>query len=44
MVLILDMVKVDHALNHLPVIVDPTGYGTSECEDHLACGPVIIGI
>ena len=32
MVLILDMVKVDHVLNHLPVIVDPAGYCTGEGE------------
>jgi hypothetical protein len=44
MVLILDMVKVDHALDHLPVIVDPTGYRTSKGEHHLACSPVVIGI
>jgi hypothetical protein len=41
MVFILDMVKVD---NHLPVIVDPIGCGPSACENHLKCGPVVVGI
>jgi hypothetical protein len=38
------MVKVDHALDDSPVIVNPVGNGPSKGKDHLACGPVVIGI
>jgi hypothetical protein len=44
MILVLNMVKIDHALDKLPVIINEMGYGPSEGEDHLACGPVIVGI
>ena len=44
MILALNMVKIDYVLNKLTVIVNEMGYRPSKGEDHLACGPVIVGV
>jgi hypothetical protein len=40
----LNMIKIHHPLDQLPVIIDEMRYSPRKGEDHLAGCPIVIGI